>query len=512
MVIELGKNRGIHVTPFTVKQVLSITDSGEDLPLQTNSHASKAFSNFKIMVGLEESQDLHVSHLQKILKDDTELDSDLIEDEMAIRFFFIIACNKLLFHSTDNNIGCKDVYLMRDLSRLSDMNWCKAVVDDLRYAAHAYHIDKTKKGTPSLPGCAILLIIFYLDNLQCKHKIEHMNTPRAQYFDQNFVQKITSADRTKDQQGKATFGLLPLKSSINTCYYTTHHPFSDVPANNEPLAASHVPSILAELGGFVDQIGSRTRQSQARAAMAKFHAKSKKASSYMNMGQLMLQNAHQDVIQNLRAILQDEVRGNIGQDHHHQPIASDTGGHPNQDRPMQLEQNGAQEPTLSSPTALHHIHDETFPRTDNVDYDKDMEDEPSLVCSQLVTEEHYSIYCINFIHDLIDVLDSSPEDHTDYHQILGDQTIRRLNLLFQLTTDYTIKQFTRFKCPNIDSRDNDCGFFAIKFMELWNGESFHIPILTENKYRSQHLFYGIYHPINEVKKLPAGLEAHRPCL
>jgi len=325
MVIELGKNRGIHVTPFAVKQVLGIPDSGEDLPLQTNNHASKALSKLKIMLDLEESQDLHASHLQKILKDDLELCSNLIDDETAIRFFFIIASNKLLFPSTDNNIRCKDIYLTRDLSRLSDMNWCKAVVDDLRHAAQAYHIDKTKKGTPSLPGCAILLIILYLDNLQCKHQIEHMNTPRAKYFDQNVIQKITSADRAKDQQGKATFGLLLLKSSNNTCYYTTHHPFSDVPANNEPLAASYFPSILAELGGFVDQIDSRTRQSQARAALAKFDAKSKKASSYMNTGQLMLQNAHREVIRNLRAILQDKAHGNIGQDHHHQPNTSDTG-------------------------------------------------------------------------------------------------------------------------------------------------------------------------------------------
>jgi len=159
MVIELGKNRGIHVTPFAVKQVLGIPDSGEDLPLQTNNHASKALSKLKIMLGLEESQDLHASHLQKILKDDLELCSNLIDDETAIRFFFIIASNKLLFPSTDNNIRCKDIYLTRDLSRLSDMNRCKAVVDDLRHAAHAYHIDKTKKGTPSLPGCAILLIV-----------------------------------------------------------------------------------------------------------------------------------------------------------------------------------------------------------------------------------------------------------------------------------------------------------------------------------------------------------------
>ena len=97
-------------------------------------------------------------------------------------------------------------------------------------------------------------------------------------------------------------------------------------------------------------------------------------------------------------------------------------------------------------------------------------------------EGHYSIYCINFIHDRIDVLDSSPEDHKVYHQVLGDRIIHRLNLLFQLATNSTIKQFTRFKRPIIDvcsqTRAIDCGFFALKFMELWNGESFHVPILT----------------------------------
>uniref|UniRef100_K4ALZ7 Uncharacterized protein n=1 Tax=Setaria italica TaxID=4555 RepID=K4ALZ7_SETIT len=98
-------------------------------------------------------------------------------------------------------------------------------------------------------------------------------------------------------------------------------------------------------------------------------------------------------------------------------------------------------------------------------------------------EEHYSIYRINFIHDRIDVLDSSLDDHTDYHQVLGDRIIRRLNLLFQLATDFEMKQFTRFKHPIIDE--------------------------NIRQYRSQLLFYGLYHEINEIKKLPGGLEAHR---
>lgn len=111
------------------------------------------------MVGLEENQDLRASHLQKILKDDSEQGSNLIDDDMAIRFVFIIACNKLLFPSTDNNIRCKDVFLTRELSRLSEMNWCQAVVDDLRNVVRTWQVDKTKKGTPSLSGCSIFLIV-----------------------------------------------------------------------------------------------------------------------------------------------------------------------------------------------------------------------------------------------------------------------------------------------------------------------------------------------------------------
>ncbi|OEL15066.1 hypothetical protein BAE44_0023913, partial [Dichanthelium oligosanthes] len=100
----------------------------------------------------------------------------------------------------------------------------------------------------------------------------------------------------------------------------------------------------------------------------------------------------------------------------------------------------------------------------------------------VMEEDPYSIYCINFIHNRIDVLDSSPEDTRLYHEVLSARIIPRLNLLFQLETDSTVKQFTRFKHPIIgvcmQLHTNDSGFFAIKFMELWNGESFHVPVLT----------------------------------
>jgi len=97
-------------------------------------------------------------------------------------------------------------------------------------------------------------------------------------------------------------------------------------------------------------------------------------------------------------------------------------------------------------------------------------------------EDHYTVYCINLIHDRIDILDSSPDDHRLYHEVVGNRIIPRLNLLFQEATDGKFKSFTRFRRPilpvPLQRNATDSGFFAIKFMELWNGESFHLPILT----------------------------------
>ena len=159
MVINISKDKGIHVTPYAVMQVLGLPDSGEHLHFHSHNQASREFSAFKAWVGLEESQDMHASHLQNILEDDSNMGSAMIDDDMAIRFFFIIACNKLLFPSTDNNIRCKDVYLTRDLTCLPGLNWCKAVVDDLQDVAFTWRADKTKK---SLLGCAIFLIVSIL--------------------------------------------------------------------------------------------------------------------------------------------------------------------------------------------------------------------------------------------------------------------------------------------------------------------------------------------------------------
>ncbi|XP_039784724.1 uncharacterized protein LOC120651318 isoform X5 [Panicum virgatum] len=68
------------------------------------------------------------------------------------------------------------------------------------------------------------------------------------------------------------------------------------------------------------------------------------------------------------------------------PITSD---HTNQDinhaTPMQLKQHMALESGIPIPVAQHNSHDDSFPRSDNhnIQDDKEIEDEPSPICSQV---------------------------------------------------------------------------------------------------------------------------------
>ena len=162
MVLVLGKDRVIHINPFAVKQAFGIPDSGEELSLHTNQEACKALSAFKDFIGLQEDEDVHTKYLQEIWDEaDIELDSRMLDDDMCIKIFFMIASNKLLFPSSDNNIRAKDVYLARNLSRLPTMNWCKAVTDEIRDAARTWRLDRTTKVSPSITGCAIFLLVSF---------------------------------------------------------------------------------------------------------------------------------------------------------------------------------------------------------------------------------------------------------------------------------------------------------------------------------------------------------------
>jgi hypothetical protein len=54
-----------------------------------------------------------------------------INNDLAVMVFFVIAFNKLLFPAVDNNVRGKDAFLTMDVSDFGNVNWCKAVVDEI---------------------------------------------------------------------------------------------------------------------------------------------------------------------------------------------------------------------------------------------------------------------------------------------------------------------------------------------------------------------------------------------
>ncbi|KAK3136467.1 hypothetical protein QOZ80_5BG0435590 [Eleusine coracana subsp. coracana] len=133
-------------------------------------------------------------------------------------------------------------------------------------------------------------------------------------------------------------------------------------------------------------------------------------------------------------------------------------------------------------------------------------------------DNHYTIYCLNMIDFHIDILDSSNEDHEDYHTTVSDRVVPRLNELFQKVTCGKFRDFSKWKRPVTrvmrENVPNDSPFISMKVMKIWDGQKLHS---KENQInmadlRSKMLFYMLYNLINQLERLPYGLEAYRPIL
>jgi hypothetical protein len=79
----------------------------------------------------------------------------------------------------------------------------------------------------------------------------------------------------------------------------------------------------------------------------------------------------------------------------------------------------------------------------------------------------------------IDILDSSDDEHIEYHTVVSDRVVPRLNDLFQRLTDGKFKDFSPWKRPITklmrESVPNDSAFIAMKVLQNWDGTKLHLP-------------------------------------
>ncbi|KAL6873992.1 hypothetical protein ACP4OV_014074 [Aristida adscensionis] len=148
---------------------------------------------------------------------------------------------------------------------------------------------------------------------------------------------------------------------------------------------------------------------------------------------------------------------------------------------------------------------------------------------------HWTVYVINLIHARIDILDSSDyggslgnTKWSDHHESMestqGDPRpwnkimIERLNDSFhRVCLRGTLPVFTHWRALPIGGlpkqEPNDCAFQVVRFMEFYNGEDgvLTCPLeqVTSEELRAEILHYLVFHPCNEVSKLPDILEQFR---
>ena len=93
--------------------------------------------------------------------------------------------------------------------------------------------------------------------------------------------------------------------------------------------------------------------------------------------------------------------------------------------------------------------------------------------------DHYFVYCFNFIHTQIDVLDLN-----DYFMKCSDQEERHqavfakipiIDAAFQKVSNLKLPRVSRWRQPFINvpkqARPSDCVFFVWKYMEYYDGDS-----------------------------------------
>ncbi|CAL4994031.1 unnamed protein product [Urochloa decumbens] len=180
-----------------------------------------------------------LSFLMRRLHPDTmtlELDGDqrisitehtvwTLAGDIGLRAFFMCAFQSLLFSNSSCYIRLDDVKYTEDMDNISQMNWCKVVVDNLSKAARLYKVDFESKGMAApISGCRIFLVMLYIDFLHHSYNLNPFALPWCAHLETNMIDRISSEDRRGDVAAGVVlnFGHLRLKNINDTCYRLPH--------------------------------------------------------------------------------------------------------------------------------------------------------------------------------------------------------------------------------------------------------------------------------------------------
>uniref|UniRef100_A0A452ZJ08 Uncharacterized protein n=2 Tax=Aegilops tauschii subsp. strangulata TaxID=200361 RepID=A0A452ZJ08_AEGTS len=223
LVINVGTQGGLKITPHAVHCVLGLPNGGIDPPPFSCAQKREQLLTLKKLLGVPKQKNIDFEVLYQRIR----LGGD---DDLTIRCFIIIVFNRLLFPTTSKYITGRDAAWTSDLHNLPNIDWCKVLVDDISHAviswkskrlAYPKRLANSKKlsePTLSLTSCTLFCIIFYLDNLLSMNRLDAIEIPRIAHFTNDIIANILHED-TQIANGLETYGKLALRPKEGTYYF-----------------------------------------------------------------------------------------------------------------------------------------------------------------------------------------------------------------------------------------------------------------------------------------------------
>ncbi|CAN6342492.1 unnamed protein product [Urochloa humidicola] len=133
-------------------------------------------------------------------------------------------------------------------------------------------------------------------------------------------------------------------------------------------------------------------------------------------------------------------------------------------------------------------------------------------------ERHYFVYCLNLIHNRIDILDTIDYWFTDtdsdvYHKPIFEK-LPIINAAFHKVTSGKFPKFLNWSRPfaGVPKQigPNDCISFLWKYMEFWDGDTLRTDLNPYKGmiYRIEMMHYAVFHSLNQAD-LPEELDIYR---